>query len=28
LKTGGSISITGWEKEKVDVNVTFGGRDR
>ncbi len=28
LKTGGSISITGWEKNMVNVNAAFGGHNR
>ncbi|MGD1005714.1 MAG: hypothetical protein ABR980_00590 [Ignavibacteriaceae bacterium] len=28
LKSGGSISITGWEKNEVNVDAVFGGRDR
>jgi hypothetical protein len=28
LKTGGSISIIGWEKNEVNVDAIFGGRDR
>jgi DUF4097 and DUF4098 domain-containing protein YvlB len=27
LKTGGTIDITGWDKELVDINIRLGGRD-
>ena len=28
LETGGSISITGWENNEVNINAVFGGQDR